>query len=256
MSIYRASEEELAANRKAYMADYPSFVPRRLTSQEKEFIAESFALAVSTQNGQDFDDYSVTDNSRIEKYLKTLSPGKLLLLGTGTGREVRVAQDMGFDVIGTTLGSRNIEFGRRFLGLNSSNHIEAINEALPFGPNTFDHVVALQTFEHTMVPMMFLLEQTRVLKTGGTLLLEWPPGKTGQSGENPHHQVCFTPGQAYSLFQKAGLEAIELSDLSGPLPEEDIWRNDQNHYLICRGKKKTENIVAPYVRQYWSRKGI
>ena len=74
-----------------------------------------------------------------------------------------------------------------------------------------DRALLVDSAEHAMAPMLFLLEQGRVLKPNGTLMLEWPPAKDYTMGENPHHQMCFTPGQAHALFLKAGFKDIKLS---------------------------------------------
>ena len=181
----------------------------------------------------------------------------MLLLGTGTGREVLVAKDMGFDVVGITFGSRNVDFGKDYLGLSDQDQIETLAEVLPFDRETFDVVAGFQIFEHAMSPLIFLLEQGRVLKYGGQLILEWPPAALYTYGDNPHHQVCYTPGQAQALFEKAGLGDVKLfyNDLT-PVPVDDLWRGDQherggdqNHMLVATGIKKPS--TQAYVNKIW-----
>ena len=194
---------------------------------------------VATQNGMDTDDYCIIDGNKVEKYLSYLPSGsEVLILGTGTGRELLVAKEMGLKVTGTTLGSRNIDFGVDELGLARTELIECLNEDLPFLSGTFDCVAGFQVFEHTLAPLLFLLEQSRVLKIGGRLILEWPPADKFTMEDNPHHQVCFTPGQAYALFQKAGFKDIKVyyDDLS-PIPDSEMWKGDQDKMLCIEGVK-------------------
>lgn len=245
------SDEESIAQQNEYKKNYPPFRPFRVSSKNKEKIALRFENLVSTQNGQDTDDYALIENNKVKKYLDYLEKGaRVLLLGVGTGREVLAAKYLGFNAVGTTLGSRNIDFGIKYLDLSEEELIECLNEVLPFPRETFDVVAGFQVFEHTMAPLLFLLEQSRVLKIGGKLLLEWPPADKFHMDDNPHHQVCFTPGQAKALFQKAGFSDIKLYyDDFTPIAEEDFWRGDQDKMLVIEGKKV--HCGKDYVRRSW-----
>lgn len=244
--MYRVTEEEMQAAQAEYKRNYTPFRPFLPSSRDLSRVAAGYANLITTQNGQDADDYLIAEDNKVEKYLAEFPrDSRVLLLGVGTGRETVVAKEMGFSVVGTTLGSRNIDFGVGFLGLSPKEHIECLNETLPFSPASFDVVAGFQVFEHVLFPLLFLLEQSRVLKLGGTLLLEWPSPDKFTMGDNPHHQVCFTPGQAEGLFQKAGFGDISLfySDLTA-IPSSQLWRGDQNSgteelVMFCiRGRKE------------------
>ena len=252
--MYRVSEEDMQASQAEYKRNYTPFRPFQFGKDEVAGVSQGFANLVVTQNGQDTDDYLVADNNKVERYMQGVVPGSdVLLLGVGTGRETMVAKDMGFKAVGTTLGSRNIDFGLKYLGLTAEEHKECLNEALPFPKESFDVVAGFQVFEHTIAPLLFLLEQSRVLKFGGKLFLEWPPASLFSMEDNPHHQVCFTPGQAYALFQKAGFADIKLYyDDHTPIPEEDLWRGDQDKMLCIEGVKVPS--YKDYIRRVWSRK--
>lgn len=249
---YRVTEEETIAQGEKFRRNYPPFKPFALTDQEKMRIGEGYMNLFTTQNGQDFDDYGMTDHSdKTARYLPHLRPGdSILLLGTGTGREVLAAKSVGLKAIGTTFGSRNVAFAK-ILGLTDEEILEVACETLPFAANTFDAVAGYQIFEHTLSPLLFLLEQSRVLKMGGKLMLEWPPAKDYSQGDNPHHQVCFTPGQARALFEKAGFGDIKLylDDMS-PVAEEDMWRGDQTKMLCIEGVKVP--CFKDYVLRHWA----
>lgn len=252
--MYTAKDTKIIADRKRFMAQYPPFQKRIMSKEEREHLADLYQVIITCQNGPDFDDYCVIEGGKLVQYMKGRPPGKMLILGVGTGREVLVAQEMGFDAVGVTLGSRNVEFGHRLLGLNNENHRELLLEALPFPRETFDYVIGMQTFEHAIAPMLFLLEQGRVLKDGGLLALEWPAAESHQGGDNPHHQICYTPGQAKSLLGKAGFKVTKLcfEDMT-PIPEDQMWRGDQKKMLYIEGIKGKAS--HEWLKTAWKRIG-
>lgn len=245
---YRISEEEMQAAQAEYKRKYEPFRPYRFTNADASAVAHGFYALVTTQNGQDTDDYCIEDNNKVERYLLEVPQGSsVLLLGVGAGREVLVARELGMNATGVTLGSRNTDYGTKYLRLPEDKLLECLNEALPFPKDTFDVVAGFQVFEHAIAPLLFLLEQYRVLKPKGKLLLEWPPADKFSMDDNPHHQVCFTPGQAHALFRKAGFENIKLYyDDFTPIPESDWWRADQDKMLVIEGIKGVPS--KPYIR--------
>lgn len=239
--MHRVTNEEVLAQQTEYKKNYAPFRPFKMTDARRIAVMKHFSNLVELQNGPDTDDYLVDDTNKVEKYLKKFPAGSdTLLLGVGTGRETLVARDIGLNAIGTTLGSRNIDFGLLYLGLSPAQHKEELNEALPIANSSLDVVAGFQVFEHTIAPVVFLLEMYRILRIGGTLLLEWPPAKDFTYEGNNHHQVCFTPGQAKALFQKGGFENIQLYyDNLTPIPESDYWRGDQDKMLVIEGTKRS-----------------
>ena len=120
------------------------------------------------------------------------------------------------------------------------------------GTKCFDMVAGFQIFEHAMSPLIFLLEQGRVLHSGGSILLEWPPANDLYSGgDNPHHQVCYTPGQAKALMEKASFSNIKLFyDDMTVIPEEEYWKGEQQKMLCVSGTKLKARDM--YVRRAWA----
>lgn len=251
---YRITEEEIFKQWEEYRADYPPFVEYVPSERELSRIAASMFNVMRTQNGQDFDDYCITDEKdNVGKYLADVPRGHMVLIhGVGTGREVKVAKEMGLIAVGTTLGSRNVEFAKRYLGLKASDIRECLFDALPFRDSSFDVVAAFQTFEHVVAPLPFLLEQSRVLKMGGKLLLEWPAASTHTMDDNPHHQICYTPGQAHGLFRKAGFTDIKMyyNDFQ-EIPESLWWSGEDvdGKYLCIEGIKV--ECDKDYVQRAW-----
>lgn len=248
---WKVTEEEMQAQQVEYKKNYPAWKPFD-ASRSVSYIAECFRNLVSTQNGMDTDDYFMNEHHKIYKYIKDISPGnEILFLGTGTGREVMAARmDGKLHAYGLTLGSRNTNFAYNYLGLEYSAVQEGLNECIPFSAGTFDHVHGYQVFEHAIAPLIFLLEIGRVLKPSGKVFLEWPPGKDYSMDDNPHHQICYTPGQAVALMKKAGfINVCVTKDNGEPIPDDDMWRNDQNYMMCIAGNKGPAN--KDYLQKAW-----
>ena len=247
------SDEEIQEVQRNYKTQYQPFRPYHLPAEECVRLIGNYQSLIKTQNGMDTDDYCVPEDNKVARYMKQYAGKRALLLGVGTGREVVTAKELGMEAYGITLGSRNVDFGRNYLGLSEVELQEVAMEVMPFRSNVFDVVAGFQIFEHFVSPLLVLLELGRVIKIGGQLILEWPPANEQYSmGDNPHHQICYTPGQAKVLFQKAGFGDIKLyyNDMS-PIPESEYWKGDQNKMLVIEGTKYPTG--QEYILNAWSR---
>jgi len=228
-----------------------TYKPFTLSEEELLSLGKKFFNSLLTQNKVErLHDYPITEeNDKAKKYLREFQKGtKVLFLGCGSGRELIHAEALGLDAYGVTLGQRNIEFGIKTLSLSPTKFKEACAELLPFPAKTFDVVAGFQIFEHAIGPMMFLLEQSRVLKDNGAIVLEWPAASFhSANGKDPQHQVCYTPGQAEALLLKAGFDNIRMfyADMS-TVPKEKYWTGEREKgYLIVKANKIESE--APHV---------
>ncbi len=252
MSKYRISESEIMKEWAEFRKKIPPFVPFNMDNSEKLKIGEKFFNLITTQNGRDLDDYVIRDNNKVETYMSDVPAGsKVLFLGAGTGREIKVALEMGLDAYGTTLGSRNLSFSKEYVGLPKGRLFEVANESLPWPKETFDFVAGFQVLEHVMAPLLFLLEQGRVLKINGKLILEWRDA-SHSGGADPHRQVFYTPGQAQDLFLKAGFEDIKVfyGDYI-PIPEKYLWDAKPGLNACIIGTKTNKKDLPQYIVNAW-----
>ncbi len=223
---YRATNDDVVQDKKDFYAQGGG---RESDPPAADYnkIANMWCIFNEIQDGENFDDYIVLDNNKLEKYLVPWSPppAKVAILGTGTGREVVMAKSLGYDAVGTTFGKENPSFAKWKFDLD----LEYVdNNTLPYADKSFDVVCAFQVFEHCWAPHFFLIECNRILKEGGLLVLEWPPflsrppdlvtGKYTKTHDhmdmksinNLHHMCCWTPAQGYILTRKCNFEEPEV----------------------------------------------
>jgi ubiquinone/menaquinone biosynthesis C-methylase UbiE len=84
---------------------------------------------------------------------------------------------------------------------------------LPVKDNSFDTVLCNQVLEHVPEPQHLFCEITRVLKTGGILILTAP--HIWELHEVPHDYYRFTPYGLRYLAEKAGLKVVKVQALAG-----------------------------------------
>lgn len=229
MSKYIATPDDVQKDKEAFYSKFGPHGGRETTGPQWDpnRIARRWAYMLDSQNGENFDDYIMTENNKITRYLERWSPapGRALILGTGTGREVYAAKELGYDAVGTTLGKENRAFAKWKFDLDL-DYID--NCTMPYPSKSFDIVAGFQVFEHCHSPYLFLFECCRVLKEGGLLILEWPPFMATADGtvtpnpgqmhnfmfdyddDNLHHACCWTAAQGRIMTRRCNFENVEV----------------------------------------------
>jgi SAM-dependent methyltransferase len=77
--------------------------------------------------------------------------------------------------------------------------VMCVGEDLPFADEQFDFVFCFAVLEHTMRPWDVAREMCRVLKPGGTIMVDWPFLQPVHG--YPHHYFNATPTGNKSLFE-------------------------------------------------------
>ncbi len=117
-----------------------------------------------------------------------------------------------------------------------STDVVCIGEDLPFADAQFDHVLCLAVLEHTRRPWDVAREIHRVLKPGGTVLVDYPFLQPVHG--YPHHYFNATPQGCASLFTDGfDIESLEIGGHQHPAIAVNwiltVWRNglppDQAH---------------------------
>lgn len=99
-------------------------------------------------------------------------PPQVLEIGTGTGAMLHTLLERGCHARGVELRQDLIDEGKRWYGDLPVERVEGVK--LPFPDASFDVVVSLDVFEHIPDPDAHLDEVGRVLRPGGSYLLQTP----------------------------------------------------------------------------------
>jgi SAM-dependent methyltransferase len=155
---------------------------------------------------------SATFRSRLA-YLPTPKPGhdRLLEVGCAAGYFLQVASEAGWQAIGLEPTVNYVNYARQELGQNVVLGILGDGD---FREHSFDAVCLFHVFEHLPEPRLGLAEIRRVIKPGGTLVIEVPNvdnwwfrllGKNWRQFQIGHHYY-YSPKTLTSLLNKTAFE--------------------------------------------------
>jgi SAM-dependent methyltransferase len=227
--------------------------------QQDDRLLSAWRTVLESQNGHDVDESQPGAMTRFLQALGSMlpAPGRMLVVGCGTGEEVLEARALGWQADGITLAPMNQAWCAEQHGLDvrfEDFHFSS------FQTGSFDTIVGRQVWEHSWAPLHFALECSRLLRPGGTVVLETPDcARFIGDRWDLHHVFCPTPFQGVSLLEKAGFTGVKALDYStGSLvPFADEHRDDVGGpHVVCIGRRWTkadEHLVNPIVREFTSR---
>jgi SAM-dependent methyltransferase len=209
--------------------------------------------------------YSRRAESRIPFYLSRLRQieqalgrkGRLLEVGCGTGRFLKLANDAGWTVCGTEISEAFQSYAGQAFHLDVRLAPSLADARFP--KESFDVVYCAHVCEHLLDPMASLLEMRRVLKQGGVLLIEvpnqfrslrdrlrrWAIRISGARGEGKlytryissvHHVFFFSPKTLGAMVQQAGFSVSKVKtyendhrQVIGDEPTGGYWLTEGMH---------------------------
>lgn len=183
-----------------------NYLSPRLTEPAILELYKDEAYYNSNISGQGYDEYMEISDNWVKTFnlrLKQIAPykssGKALDIGCGPGYFLTAAQKMGFDVHGLDPSDYIVTQARKTWG----DRVQlGLIESANYQPESFDLVVAFDTFEHIYDPKKFLAAIHRVLKPGGVLAITTPDptsllakvtGKNWVSFKLPEHIFYWSP---------------------------------------------------------------
>jgi 2-polyprenyl-3-methyl-5-hydroxy-6-metoxy-1,4-benzoquinol methylase len=138
---------------------------------------------------------------------------RILEIGCGIGSIVSELNGQGYDITGTDISSRAIEYGLKKYGDIKLQAQPA--EELKFEDQTFDVVLSFDLFEHIAKVDSHISEVSRVLKGDGLYLLQTPNKYSNVIFETLYHKTLkwrrvhpslHTPSQLKRRFAKHGFK--------------------------------------------------
>lgn len=164
----------------------------------------------------------------IQQALGDKPVGRLLDIGTGTGRMIELLGPKAIQATGIDKSSEMLRLARVKLeaaGIPSSLR-QADMYALPLGEGSADSVVIHQVLHYAQNPAAALAEAARVLRPGGRLLVVdfAAHGREDLRTRDAHIRLGFTDEAMAGWFRAAGLEPDMTEHLAGGELTVTLWR--------------------------------
>lgn len=142
---------------------------------------------------------------------RTISKGKLLDVGLGTGFNAQQFLKRGFQVDGLDPAPEAIEFARKIAP--EVTVIQSLFPSTHIPSATYDGVVLLDVVEHLEDDVAALSDVRRVLKDGGFALMTVPAFRFlwTKHDERAHHFRRYRKNELVRVIRAAGLEPVQVS---------------------------------------------
>ena len=192
-----------------------TFLSPRLTEKAIMRLYMDQDYYVSEVAGQGYDEYLEVRPNWVKTFTKRLKqigkyqkPGKALDIGCGPGFFLEAAQAKGYDVYGLDPSEYIVNVAREKFG----DHIkQGVIDNTEYPTDSFDLVVAFDTFEHIYRPLEWLEHVRRIIKPGGLIAMTTPDpssalakisGKGWVSFKLPEHVFYWSPPTVRRALEK------------------------------------------------------
>jgi SAM-dependent methyltransferase len=198
------------------------FLSPRLTESAILKLYSDQEYYVSEVSGQGYDEYLEVRHNWVKTFTRRLEqitnyqlPGSVLDIGCGPGFFLEAAQTRGYDAFGLDPSEYIVKVAREKFGERIKL---GVIESADYLSDSFDLVVAFDTFEHVYHPLEWLSAVRRVLKPGGLLAVTTPDptsllAKISQkkwvSFKLPEHVFYWSPATIRRVLAD-GWEVLEI----------------------------------------------
>lgn len=160
--------------------------------------------------------FDVWDNYPIQQYStkfeselirKAISPrSKVILLGSGGGREVPAVLELGCSITAVDISPEMLSVGRRRYPNTNIIWLEADLHDIPTSLIDFDAAVCLgAVFNYLIDPALFLRNAKRCLRSGGSLIIA---AINAQHASEPNERTVYPTGRVRQLYRLAALKDL------------------------------------------------
>ena len=199
-----------------------NYLSPRLTQEAILKLYKDEAYYNSNVSGQGYDEYlEISENwektftLRLKQVAPYKSSGRALDIGCGPGYFLSAAKKMGFDVYGLDPSDYIVEMAQKTWG----DRVQlGLIESADYDRDSFDLIVAFDTFEHIYDPKKFLQAIHRFLKPGGVLAITTPDptstlskisGRNWVSYKLPEHVFYWSPETIRRVLEE-NFEVLEI----------------------------------------------
>ncbi len=195
----------------------------------------AFAEKYFAEHAQDWDamrSLHVSEDAVEAKILAavgTAQVGRLVDIGTGTGRMIELFATRATHLIGIDRSPEMLRLARAKLAETSAQQIDLrqgdIN-TIPLETGCADTVILHQVLHYLPAPESAIVELARITASGGMLLvIDFAPHDLEELRDrNAHARLGFSDDQITSWFASAGLECDLADELAGDPLTVKIWR--------------------------------
>lgn len=183
------------------------------------------------------DDATVEDE--LSRLLSAKPLGRLLDVGTGTGRMAELFEPRASDVVAFDNSPEMLRLARARLQHLPPGRVELVQgdfAALPFGDAAFDTVLFHQVLHYAQSPEDVLTEAARVTAPGGRVaIVDFAPHDREElRSAQAHVRLGFSDAQVHTLLSEAGFAPGPSRTLGGPELTVVIWTGERLAESVTR----------------------
>lgn len=175
-------------------------------------------------------------------FVSFVSDGKGLDVGCGNGEFITTMNSLGWDFTGVDISSTAVKCCRESGLKVYHGNLQDVG----FKDKSFDVVTARHLIEHVRDPEGLVREVARILKSGGSFLIQTPNthalarslfGINWYLYDVPRHLVLFNPNNLTTLASRYGFWPIYIKTFTKSRAILRSW-----DYMLARKSKSSENI--------------
>jgi ubiquinone/menaquinone biosynthesis C-methylase UbiE len=192
---------------------------KSLSGERFSKFAADYVTSQSHARGYDLD--------RLVEIARPQADWQVLDIATGGGHTALKFAPHVHQVIATDISTKMLSAAEKFIrdrGVTNVAFEPADSEDLPFEDRSFDLVTCRIAPHHFPDPARFVREGSRVLKPGGTLLVQdhvLPEDEAAaryiddfERLRDPSHNRAFSHAEWQSMFEQAGLEVTHVQEIT------------------------------------------
>ena len=154
--------------------------------------------------------------------------GRLIDIGTGTGRMIELFGPNARTALGIDRSSEMLRLARAKIGEQGLDHAElrqADLYALPMADGAADVAIVHHVLHYAQQPGVAIAEAARVLDAGGRLLIAdfAPHDREELRARDAHTRLGFSDSQIEAWFSTAGLDLVRVETLAGGELTVKLW---------------------------------